>query len=201
MATNVAADRFTSSVFEEYGQAVLAYARRLTGDHHAAEDVVQEAMIRTWRHAEKLLAEGGSVRRWLMTVVRNIVYDQVRARQGRPVEVEDVRSTAAVTGDHADRVVADLVLVEALRGLPEELRSVVLHVHLRGDSVAETAAELDIPPGTVKSRTHRAMSVLRRRLPPAVGAGRWSPAGAGSGGRRVRGQDARGPGADLIRPR
>ncbi|MFD7660179.1 sigma-70 family RNA polymerase sigma factor, partial [Actinosynnema sp. NPDC059797] len=170
--------------FEEYGQAVLAYARRLTGDHHAAEDVVQEAMIRTWRHAEKLLAEGGSVRRWLMTVVLNIVYDQVRARRGRPVEVEDVRSAAAVTGDHADRVVTDLVVVEALRGLPEELRSVVLHVYLWGDSVAETAAELRIPAGTVKSRTHRAMSVLRRRLPPAMGSNRSRNAvgGAPAGG-------------------
>ncbi|MFC6089713.1 sigma-70 family RNA polymerase sigma factor [Saccharothrix lopnurensis] len=178
MTTDVAADQFTRSVFLEHGEVVLAYAKRLTGDHHAAEDVVQEAMIRTWRHADRLIAEGGSVRRWLMTVARNIVYDQSRARQGRPVEVDDARSTAAVTDDHADRVVTDLVVGEALRGLPDDLRRVLERLYLWGDSVAEAASELDIPPGTVKSRTHRAMGVLRRRLPqhgvPTCPRGRWA---------------------------
>ncbi|MGM1059888.1 sigma-70 family RNA polymerase sigma factor [Saccharothrix sp. Mg75] len=166
--TSAAGDEFTRSVFLEHRLLLLAHARRLTGDHHAAEDVVQEAMIRTWRHADQLLDDGGPVRGWLLTVVRNIVLDRARARRVRPVEVDDARTAPAVTTDHADRVVADVVVGEALLRLPTELRRVLELVYLRGDTVAEAASALDIPAGTVKSRTHRAMHLLRSGTPRAA---------------------------------
>jgi len=59
---------------------MLAYATQLTRDRAAAEDVVQEALVRAWRHSDSLTNGKGSVRGWLLTVVRNIVTDQIRAR-------------------------------------------------------------------------------------------------------------------------
>ena len=63
---------------------MLAYATRLLGDRAAAEDVVQEALIRAWRHPEVLTNGKGSIRGWLLTVIRNLVTDRVRARAARP---------------------------------------------------------------------------------------------------------------------
>src|ERR1700759_3919636 len=72
------------SRFQEHGRAMLAYATQLTRDRAAAEDVVQEALVRAWRHPDSLANGKGSVRGWLLTVIRNIVVDQVRARSRRP---------------------------------------------------------------------------------------------------------------------
>nr|BFE77045.1 hypothetical protein GCM10020092_103460 [Actinoplanes digitatis] len=93
---------------------MLAYATQLTRDRAAAEDVVQEALVRAWRHPDSLVNGKGSVRGWLLTVVRNIVTDQVRARRARATEVRESPIEAAVEGDHAEQVVNSMVVVDAL---------------------------------------------------------------------------------------
>jgi len=157
----VADEALVRSLFEEHGRAMLGYATQLTRDRAAAEDVVQEALVRAWRHPDSLVNGKGSVRGWLLTVVRNIVTDQIRARKARPPEVHDSAPDAAVEEDHADRVVASIVVVDALSRLSAEHREVLEQVYLRGCTVAEAAAALGIPPGTVKSRSYYALRALR----------------------------------------
>src|SRR5947209_4168354 len=77
------------TLYQEHGRSLLAYATRLTGDRAAAEDVVQETLIRAWRHAAAMVNERGSVRGWLLTVARNIVTDPMRAKAARPREVAE----------------------------------------------------------------------------------------------------------------
>src|ERR1700710_1014428 len=74
------AEALIRSLYAEHGRSVLAYATRLTGDRAAAEDGVQETLVRAWKHADKLVEGHGSVRGWLLTVARNIVTDRARAR-------------------------------------------------------------------------------------------------------------------------
>ncbi len=148
---------------------LLAYALRLTGgDRQWAEDVVQETMLRAWRHPEALSPETGSTRGWLLTVSRNLVRDQQRSRRSRPVEVGeatvDLERLTADQADPIDRAVRAWTVAEALRGLRPEHRAVLLETYYRGRSVAEAAVELGIPPGTVKSRTFYALKALRLAL-------------------------------------
>jgi RNA polymerase sigma-70 factor (ECF subfamily) len=157
----VADEALVRSLFEEHGRAMLGYATQLTRDRAAAEDVVQEALVRAWKHPDSLVNGKGSVRGWLLTVVRNIVTDQFRARKARPPEVHESPPDAAVEEDHADRVVASVVVVDALSRLSAEHREVLEQVYLRGCTVAEAAAALGIPPGTVKSRSYYALRALR----------------------------------------
>jgi RNA polymerase sigma-70 factor, ECF subfamily len=157
----VADEALVRSLFQEHGRAMLAYATQLTRDRAAAEDVVQEALLRAWRHPDSLNNGKGSVRGWLLTVVRNIVLDQIRARNRRPPEVGESPPDAAVEGDHADRVVTSMVVVDALNQLSTEHREVLEQVYLRGNTVAEAAEVLGIPPGTVKSRSFYALRALR----------------------------------------
>lgn len=81
------------AVYEEHGNALLAYATRLTGDRATAEDVVQETFIRAWRHSDALVNGKGSVRGWLLTVARNIITDRYRAKAARPAEVAESPAT------------------------------------------------------------------------------------------------------------
>jgi RNA polymerase sigma-70 factor (ECF subfamily) len=157
----VADEALVRSLFQEHGRAMLAYATQLTRDRAAAEDVVQEALVRAWRHPESLDSTRGSVRGWLLTVVRNIVLDQIRARNRRPPEVRESPPDAAVEADHSERVVNSIVVVDALSRLSAEHREVLEQVYLRGSTVNEAAEALGIPPGTVKSRSYYALRALR----------------------------------------
>jgi RNA polymerase sigma-70 factor (ECF subfamily) len=153
------------ALWTEHGGPLLAYATRLTGgDRQRAEDIVQETMLRAWRHPEALQADRGSPRPWLCTVARNIAVDAHRSRQARPPEVgPDALSLVAVPDD-VDRVLEAWIVSDALRALSPEHREVIIETYYRGKSVADAAATLRIPAGTVKSRTYYALRALRLEL-------------------------------------
>jgi RNA polymerase sigma-70 factor (ECF subfamily) len=154
----------------EHGAALLGYAIRLTGDRHAAEDVVQETLTRAWQRYDQLDAGKGSVRGWLLTVARNIVIDQARARAARPPEAGELNETTTAAPaelDHADAVVDLIAMGQLLDTLTEEHRRVLVELYYRGRTVSEAAQTLGVPAGTVKSRSYHALRALRARLDPA----------------------------------
>lgn len=158
------------AVYQEHGRALLAYATRLTGDRAAAEDVVQETIVRAWRHPEVLTNGKGSTRGWLLTVARNIVTDRARAKAARPREVPAELGgveVAPVTRDHAEHVVASVTVLRAMDALSQDHRGVLEELYFRGRNLSEAAAALGIPAGTVKSRSYYALRALREHLAEA----------------------------------
>jgi RNA polymerase sigma-70 factor (ECF subfamily) len=164
------------AVYQEHGRALLAYATRLTGDRGAAEDVVQETLIRVWRHPEVVANGRGSTRGWLLTVARNIVTDRIRARAARPAEVPESPDTPPIQRDHADRVATSVTVLAALEELSEDHRGVLDQIYFQGRSLGEAATALGIPAGTVKSRSYYALRALRERLTTRDTAGDEVPA-------------------------
>jgi RNA polymerase sigma-70 factor (ECF subfamily) len=160
-ASAAADEALVRSLYAEHGRALLAYTTRLTGDRAAAEDVVQETLVKAWRNPDVLVNERGSVRGWLFTVARNLVIDRARARAARPLEVAETATPAPAPGDLASQVVDSVVVMDAMDRLTPEQRSVITEIYFRGSTVAQAAASLDIPPGTVKSRSFYALRALR----------------------------------------
>ncbi len=150
---------------DEHGPALWAYCLRLTShDRARAEDVLQETLVRAWRHQDRLDETQGSVRAWLFTVARNIVIDEWRSRHARS-ELPVAEVPEGLTPEDAtDRLLTSWVVAEALHTLSEEHRAVLLECYFRGASVAEAARRLQVPEGTVKSRTHYALRALRLAL-------------------------------------
>lgn len=149
------------AVYSEHGRAMLVYATRLLDDRAAAEDVVQEALIRAWRNPDVLTNGRGSVRGWLLTVVRHIVIDRVRARDARPREVPEAPGSPPVERDHSEAVAASVTVHAALGALSAEHRAVLEQVYLHGRTLDEAAGALGVPKGTVKSRSYYALRALR----------------------------------------
>jgi RNA polymerase sigma-70 factor (ECF subfamily) len=157
------------ALYEQYSGQLLGYALRQThGDRQAAEDIVQETLLRAWTHPEALDPAKGSVRAWLFAVARNLVIDAARARQARPREIASERLgedwAASVPDPGADayeRSLDALQVAQVLDQLSPEHRSVLVETYYRGATVAEAAKTLGVPPGTVKSRTYYALRALR----------------------------------------
>lgn len=156
---------------EEHAAALWGYCLRLTGDRARAEDVVQETLLRAWRHFAVLDERQGSVRSWLFKVARNIVIDDWRARRSRPEFSMAELPEPTEIGDRTDQLLLSWVVEEAVSKLSAEHRAVLLECYYGGRSVAEAAGRLGVPEGTVKSRTHYALRALRLAL-EEMGVGR-----------------------------
>ncbi|MGN6475053.1 MAG: sigma-70 family RNA polymerase sigma factor [Mycobacteriales bacterium] len=152
-------------LYDAHAGALLAYAIRLTGgDRGRAEDVVQETLLRAWRHRDALDESRGPLRPWLFTVAHHVAIDAFRARAARPAEVGDAVLEAIPTADDIDARLDRLLIGDALTALSTEHRTVLVETYYRGRSVAEAAEVLGVPPGTVKSRTFYALRALKLAL-------------------------------------
>ncbi len=166
-----------------HGPWLTSLCLRLTGgDRPAAEDLVQETLVRAWRHPEALDGQGGSARAWLATVARNLAIDRGRRQRRRPREVDLERLGDGPGGggaqrvgpdrlepctpalDEADRLVEAAVVAAAVERLSVAHREVLQQVVVEGRPVAEVARALGVPVGTVKSRVYYGLRSLRLAL-------------------------------------
>ena len=128
-----------------------------TGDADLAEELAQEAVARVcrhWRRVRKMDAPGA----WLHRVARNLAHSHFR--RARTGERAQARAADRLTEPSDDDAV---VLRAVVASLPDRERDVIVLRFYLGLSVREAAAELEIPEGTVKTLTHRAIGRLRER--------------------------------------
>lgn len=150
---------------EDHSAALWAFCLHLTANDRArAEDVAQETLLRAWRNSAVLTESRGSVRSWLFTVARNIVIDEWRTRRAQREFATAEPPDVAPVGDQSDELLLSWVVADALTTLSADHRAVLIECYYRGRSVAEAARRLDVPEGTVKSRTHYALRALRLAL-------------------------------------
>jgi RNA polymerase sigma-70 factor (ECF subfamily) len=146
------------------------YARALTGDQHAADDLVQDTLERAI-NKRHLWRPGSDLRAWLFAIMHNVFVNQLRSRQAHPEDALDDDALPAVAPTDGARLeIRDLQT--ALAMLPPEQREVVLLVGLEQLTYAEVAGALAIPIGTVMSRLFRG----RERLRLLVTGGQSAPA-------------------------
>ena len=140
-------DARLTALYDAHAAPVWRYVVRLTGDRAGADDVVQETLLRAW----------------MITVARNLVVDEARsARRRHEQVVADLPERAR--GDDTDALFDALLIEEALATLSTDHRAVIVKAYYGGLSTAQTAAALDIPEGTVKSRLHYGLRALRLAL-------------------------------------
>jgi len=162
---DAADDAVLRTLYDQHAGPVYAVCLRWTGDAQRAEDVVQEVFLRAWRKLGKVDLAGQGARPWLLAVAKNVLIDQHRASQRRPVTSDDDAALAVLPApDELDRAVESWQVAAALARLSQEHREVLVHAHWLGHSVGETARLLGVPAGTVKSRTYYAVRALRLTL-------------------------------------
>ncbi|WP_396655477.1 sigma-70 family RNA polymerase sigma factor [Microbacterium sp.] len=152
-----------TALYDAHAASVWRYVVHLTGDRAGADDIVQETMLRAWRSPRILEQDPASTRAWMITVARHLVVDEARSARRRhehPVADPPER----VSADDTDALFDTILIQEALATLTEDHRAAIVKAYYGGLSTAQTAAELDIPEGTVKSRLHYGLRALRLAL-------------------------------------
>lgn len=153
-------------LYDMHARPVYQFLLGLTfGERQAAEDLLQETLLRAWRKLDGLNTNVATLRPWLFTVARRVAIDASRARQARPAEVGAVDVAGLATADDdIDRMLAAETIRQAMVTLSPQHRRVIIEVYFRGRSASEVAARLGIPEGTVKSRTYHALRSLRAAM-------------------------------------
>ncbi|MBA2263999.1 MAG: sigma-70 family RNA polymerase sigma factor [Chloroflexi bacterium] len=156
-------------LYDRHSAAALATALRVVGDREEAEDVVHDAFVAVWRKIDRFDADRGSLRPWLMTVVRNRAIDRVRARRFN-VDVDDaderslLRTGPNPTWDDAVRRASAREVRAALAQLPDEQRRAIELAYFEGYTYREVADLTGVPAGTANGRLRLALAKLREAL-------------------------------------
>ena len=160
----------------QYQARVFGLAYHYVGNRDDARDLAQEVFIRVYKHLDRLPQDGAMVP-WLMSIARNACLDHLRRRKARPflwdVPVEALFSLASGGRNPEEEhvhAVRRTAVHRALRELSELNREIIVLKELQGLPLEEIARMLEVPLGTVKSRSHRARLELAQRL-TALGAG------------------------------
>lgn len=168
---------------DAFNRLVLAYqdmvynqAYRVIGEPDAAEDATQEAFISAYRKIHTY--RGGSFKAWLLRIVTNACYDELRRRKRRPTtplepvdefdeEIESPRwlaDTGEAPEDTALRAELSEAIQNCLNDLSHDFRTVVILVDIQGMDYSEAADIMGTPLGTIKSRLARARRGMRQCL-------------------------------------
>ena len=151
-------------LYRRFVRPVFALALRRLGDRGRAEDATQETFTSIWRSASSYRADRGPGAPWLYAVARNAIVDRARARSETPTEVPDEASSEPGPPDEAERSWLAWRVHRAMQELPEHERPLLELAYWSGLSQSEIADFLNIPLGTVKTRTRSALGRLADAL-------------------------------------
>jgi RNA polymerase sigma-70 factor (ECF subfamily) len=155
-------------LYDEVAPAVFGLARRMLGDRSAAEELVQEVLVETWRTSARFDSDRGSVMTWVLTLAHRRAVDRLRRSRVASERDERLRLVNTRLGDDpSDRAMladAQAAVREALAALPMPQREALVLAFFGGYSHPEVAARLGVPLGTVKTRIRQGMLRLRERL-------------------------------------
>lgn len=177
LTRKIASERFYTHVWP-YRAAVLRAARIVCRNDSDADDLAQDVLLKAFSGIETFQI-GSSPHAWLMRILRNARIDRIRSTkkvagqvsiEAAELDVPDTSLPASTPEwEHPEELLnafSDAQIIDALQHLPEEIRMTLLLVEIEGMDHTDAASILDVPVGTIKSRSHRGRSMLRDALLP-----------------------------------
>ena len=157
------------TLYDRYARPAMGTAMRVVGDHSQAEDVVHDAFVAAWQKIDRFDATRGTVRSWLLTIVRNRAIDHVRRRRGSlDVDTADgqslLRTSADPTQEGAMESIGGEQIRDAVLQLPDDQRTAIELAYFRGHTYREIAAMTGVPQGTADGRLRLALAKLSESL-------------------------------------
>lgn len=159
-------------IYDRYGEAVYRLALRILGNATEAEDLTQEIFLAFWRNS-KYDPHRGTMIVFLLTMTRSRAINRLRQKRSQQQLLQ--RCQRSIPNDNGNNLmdaasVTEIshIVSEALQELPENQRQVLKMAYYQGLSQSEITHELNIPLGTVKTRTRQGLLKLRKLLKDLV---------------------------------
>lgn len=157
--------------YDRHGGVAYSLAYRIVGEQAAAEDVTQEAFISLWRSGARFDSTRGSVRSWMLSIVRNRAIDHLRSKAGKAPKLAfdddsilEQRAAEELTEEEAIQHETASEVRGALGTLPGDQSKVIELAYFGGFSHSEIAQMLGVPLGTVKGRMRLGLEKIRGEL-------------------------------------
>ena len=160
-------------LYERHEARLFSFLRAMVGDREDAEEVLHDAFLSALREKSAAFDRDGSFRAWLYRVARNMALNRRRSTGRRERSIASAPADRSVAGaTHPPDATLEArqledALTAALRRLPTQLGE-LWHLRASGLSYEQIASVVDAPLGTVKSRMHQMVSVLREELKPWI---------------------------------
>jgi RNA polymerase sigma-70 factor, ECF subfamily len=148
------------ALYRRYARPVFGLALRRLGDRMSAEDAVQDTFAAIWRSARTYKPDRGAGAPWLYAVARNAIVDRGRSRSEPPGEGPELPSDEPTPAERAETSYTAWRVHRALETLGQNEREVIELAYYGGLSQSEVADYLNIPLGTVKTRTRAGLGHL-----------------------------------------
>lgn len=163
-------DALAREGYARHGAELYRYALGRLSDDGAAQDAVQETIVRAWRAGDRFDPSTASLRTWLFAILRNVIIDHLAARQraaALPVRAAENLSTEQRKDQMSDQstAVADADLITRALGLiSHDHRTAIIETYLRDRSYEDVAAELGVSVSTLRSRVFHGLRHLRHAM-------------------------------------
>jgi RNA polymerase sigma-70 factor (ECF subfamily) len=164
-------------LYDRYRRLAMAVAYRILNDATAAEDCLQDAFVQVWRNNASFHPERGTVKSWLLTIVRNAAIDRHRGKEGRARHDRPIDEVEYLLGEDDDphaQAVEQLQAEQiktAIDSLPDEQREAITLAFFNGLTHQEIAERTGVPLGTIKGRMRLGLKKMRSQLVEAE----WTP--------------------------
>ncbi len=149
-------------IYRRYGGVVFGIAMKILRDRGHAEEAAQQTFVKAWQAADRLDPDR-DIGPWLYTIARRVAIDVYR-RERRHATVELGDREMAVLPPSLESAWEEWQVRLAVERLPPDERDILKHTYFLGYTQEETAERLDVPVGTVKSRSYRAHRKLAKSL-------------------------------------
>jgi RNA polymerase sigma-70 factor, ECF subfamily len=156
-------------IYDRYGQAVYRLARKMSSSDGDAEDLAQEVFLAFWKGVERYDPQRGSLLVFLLTITRSRALNKIRQNNARQNLVERYGQQLPVNNSTPTWEVAQLEelstrMQSAMERLPAEQRQTLMMAYYGGHSQSSIAAQLQLPLGTVKTRSRQGLLKLKQLL-------------------------------------
>lgn len=152
-----------TELYRRYGRRLYRFGVKHLGNEGLAEEMVQETFVRLWRTAGRFDADRASVGTYLYVLARSAAADIYKRPSSRPLIPAEELAEAAMT-DSVDQILDAMIVREAFESLGAGQAEVIRLAHDEGLTQSQIAARLNVPLGTVKTRTFHGMRALRTAL-------------------------------------
>lgn len=152
------------ALIDRYSSPLFGLGMRMLNDRGQAEEMVQDTFVRVWRNAGRFDRSKGSVQTFIYAIARNVAIDQIRRSSSRPQQAFGDQEDRIDTDEPFERLILGLEVREALMTLSDKHRETLELFYDEDLTQPQIAERLQIPVGTVKTRSHHALKALRKAM-------------------------------------